>query len=72
VPVILETEAKRLWCPYVQIVPESGSRCGVTNRGDLFTESDNSARVALMTCIGKECIAWMPSSERSGSCGMLR
>ena len=74
---IKETEARKKWCPFVQVAAESEGYFGVTNRGDLFSsaqsESD-TARQEVTRCIGSECMAWDPSdyAEDSGSCGRVR
>jgi hypothetical protein len=74
VAVILEKEAKEKWCPFTSVsaAPNIDSLT-ITNRGDRMTSQTSFAQDReLCRCVGKDCMAWLVSSERSGSCGLVR
>jgi hypothetical protein len=83
---IKEADARKKWCPFVQIAAESQNYFALTNRGATFSSSTNEehartrtqtrtqTRKSLLSCVGSDCMAWDPSdyAADTGSCGLVR
>lgn len=66
---MIEDEAKKRWCPFVQLVISSN---GASYNNRLKNDTDD----AFMCCIAPKCMAWRSTimsgvNGKTGYCGLM-